>query len=424
MRKRTAPLLCSPLLALLVHAPAFAQTGVLDRLVETPDQQAADAPAKTPTASGPYDGADQAAFRALDKNDIDALKAFRTLFPNSPLIGVVEALIAAMGGTPAPETKTPQVPDANTAAQKTTDPEPTCDQAWQAVASTCVPAALNGYLTQCPDSAATGQAERRLVALDIGLLPECRATAPVQAKDDPKPDLLPDQPGPADPPTAAQIEAQLALSRRARADVQRFLNALGYGAGPADADFGQRTRRAIRRFEAANGYPETGFLDANRHARLKKLGAPAWKKEQARLKAEQAEKERRAAGDAKRAQQEKPRPAPQIADPRARNFIVYMGFDRTSLTARARATLDTVAAQIKSQGCSALSIVGHADTAEPNGQGLSERRARRVAGALVERGIPAGWITLAGRGPVDQARPTGDNVREPLNRRAEISLFC
>ena len=254
---------------------------------------------------------------------------------------------------------------------------------WQAVASTCDPAALNGFLTRlsdtvighgyrtrCPDGATAGQAERRLVALDIGLLPEGRATAPVQKKDDPKPNLLPDQPDPADPSTAAQIEAQLALSRRARADVQRFLNALGYGAGPADADFGQRTRRAIRRFEGANGYPETGFLDATRHARLKKLGAPAWKKEQARLKAEQADKERRAAEDARRARQEKPRAAPQIADPKARNFIVYTGFDRTSLTARARCTLDTVAAQIKSQGCSALSIVGHADKAKPNGQGL------------------------------------------------------
>jgi outer membrane protein OmpA-like peptidoglycan-associated protein len=75
-------------------------------------------------------------------------------------------------------------------------------------------------------------------------------------------------------------------------------------------------------------------------------------------------------------------------------------------------------------GATALSIVGHADTVGSQGynQGLSERRARRVANALVERGVPAGGMTLAGRGENDLARATGDNVREPLNRRVEISL--
>ena len=79
---------------------------------------------------------------------------------------------------------------------------------------------------------------------------------------------------------------------------------------------------------------------------------------------------------------------------------------------------------VQSLGTSAMSIVGHADTvgSQAYNQGLSERRARRVANALVDRGVPANIMTLAGRSENDPAVPTGDNVREPQNRRVEITL--
>ena len=105
-------------------------------------------------------------------------------------------------------------------------------------------------------------------------------------------------------------------------------------------------------------------------------------------------------------------------------YIVYFGFNRTNLTDRARATLDEVVASVQSIGATALSLVGHADTvgAASYNQGLSERRARRVAEGLVQRGVPANAMTLAGRGENQLARPTGNNVREALNRRVEITL--
>ena len=105
-------------------------------------------------------------------------------------------------------------------------------------------------------------------------------------------------------------------------------------------------------------------------------------------------------------------------------FIVYFGFDRTNLTDAARQTLDEVVGAVNSMGANALSLVGHADTVGSGGynQGLSERRARRVANALVDRGVPAGNMTLAGRGERELAVATGDNVREPKNRRVEITL--
>jgi outer membrane protein OmpA-like peptidoglycan-associated protein len=108
----------------------------------------------------------------------------------------------------------------------------------------------------------------------------------------------------------------------------------------------------------------------------------------------------------------------------AANYIVYFGFDRTDLTDRARAVIDEVVAAVQGMGATSLSIVGHADTVgsvEYN-QGLSEARARRVGDALVQRGIPSSSMVLAGRSELQPAVATGDEVREPLNRRVEITL--
>ncbi|MEL6267495.1 MAG: OmpA family protein [Pseudomonadota bacterium] len=106
------------------------------------------------------------------------------------------------------------------------------------------------------------------------------------------------------------------------------------------------------------------------------------------------------------------------------NFVVYFGFNRSDLTARAREVLDDVVAAFGSIGATAASIVGHTDTvgSPAYNQRLSERRARTVDAGLQSRGIPAGATTVAGRGERDLARITGDNVREQLNRRVEITL--
>lgn len=106
------------------------------------------------------------------------------------------------------------------------------------------------------------------------------------------------------------------------------------------------------------------------------------------------------------------------------NFVVYFGFDKWNLTEAARETLDDVVQAVSDMGTQALSVVGHADTVgsvEYN-QGLSEKRADSVADYLEQRGIPRGAMTLAGRSELEPAVQTGDNVREPLNRRVEITL--
>lgn len=112
------------------------------------------------------------------------------------------------------------------------------------------------------------------------------------------------------------------------------------------------------------------------------------------------------------------------APPVDSDYVVYFGFDRTNLTDAARDVLDNVVGAVQQMGATALSVVGFADTVGSTtyNQGLSERRARRVGGYLSDHGIPQNSMVLAGRGEHELAVQTGDNVREPLNRRVEITL--
>ena len=54
---------------------------------------------------------------------------------------------------------------------------------------------------------------------------------------------------------------------------QGFLSVLGYGPGPIDGEMGQRTRDAIMAFEADQGLPRTGRVDAVLIERLERAAA-------------------------------------------------------------------------------------------------------------------------------------------------------
>ena len=63
-------------------------------------------------------------------------------------------------------------------------------------------------------------------------------------------------------------EAMLALTRSERKDVQRRLALAGFDPNGFDGIFGPRTREAIADFQAAWGFPSTGYLDTAAHAEL------------------------------------------------------------------------------------------------------------------------------------------------------------
>ncbi|MEO1329384.1 MAG: OmpA family protein [Pseudomonadota bacterium] len=110
--------------------------------------------------------------------------------------------------------------------------------------------------------------------------------------------------------------------------------------------------------------------------------------------------------------------------PDAARYIVYFGFDRSDLDAQARGVLDDVVAAVSGLANPQLSIVGHTDTAgsKAYNQGLSERRAARVANYLASKGVSRDRMVTAGRSELELAVPTGDGVPEAGNRRVEVSI--
>ena len=103
-------------------------------------------------------------------------------------------------------------------------------------------------------------------------------------------------------------------------------------------------------------------------------------------------------------------------------YLVFFAWDQATLTPVALTVLDQVQSDFVAGKPTRVVIAGHADRSGPEAYNLalSERRARSVAQALGERGIPAGTMDVKGYGESQPRVPTDDGVREPQNRRVEI----
>lgn len=64
-----------------------------------------------------------------------------------------------------------------------------------------------------------------------------------------------------------ETEARIGLDKRERRDVQRRLTGLGFDTR-VNGRFDKPTRAVIARWQAARGYPETGFLNTAQHQAL------------------------------------------------------------------------------------------------------------------------------------------------------------
>ena len=116
-----------------------------------------------------------------------------------------------------------------------------------------------------------------------------------------------------------------------------------------------------------------------------------------------------------------PAPAPEAPKP----FIVFFDFASTNLSAAGRRVIDDAVATGERLGIVEYAVTGHADRAgsEAFNLQLSLQRANVVRDALVQRGVKASGISVAGRGEAENAVPTADGVRERANRRVEIILL-
>lgn len=117
-------------------------------------------------------------------------------------------------------------------------------------------------------------------------------------------------------------------------------------------------------------------------------------------------------------------PPAAVASVPARSFLVFFDWNRADLTDRARRIIADAAVARSTQAVTRIEVQGHTDSSglPRTNQALSERRAAAVTAELVRLGVPRGEIVAQGFGQQRLLVPTGDNVREPQNRRVEIVL--
>jgi outer membrane protein OmpA-like peptidoglycan-associated protein len=110
------------------------------------------------------------------------------------------------------------------------------------------------------------------------------------------------------------------------------------------------------------------------------------------------------------------------------NYILYFGFDKSELNSHARLVIQRVVADARKlregDAWPHIWVTGHTDLAGSADYNLklSLRRADAGRAALIEAGIPAANIMIAGRGESDPAVPSPDGVAEAKDRRAVIII--
>lgn len=118
----------------------------------------------------------------------------------------------------------------------------------------------------------------------------------------------------------------------------------------------------------------------------------------------------------------KAEPPPMI--PEEAMYLVFFNWDSSKLIPGAMSVLDAVAEEVKKNPPSQINVQGHADTSgdEKYNEKLAFRRAVAVRDALVKRGVSADLMVVESKGETELLVPTPDNVREPANRRVNISF--
>ena len=105
----------------------------------------------------------------------------------------------------------------------------------------------------------------------------------------------------------------------------------------------------------------------------------------------------------------------------SRPFLIFFDFQRTEVSPTAKQIVAIVKKTLKPNA--RITIAGHSDTAEKGPARVSLTRALEVQKALIGLGVPDGTqLTVVGRGATRPLVKTGPNVREPQNRRAEITI--
>lgn len=115
-------------------------------------------------------------------------------------------------------------------------------------------------------------------------------------------------------------------------------------------------------------------------------------------------------------------PPPMV--PEEAMYLVFFNWDSVKLSSGAKNVLDAVAQEILRNPPGKVILDGHADTSGSKvyNERLALRRASAVRKALSSRGVSKRLLSVESSGEEELLVSTSDNVREPANRRVNISF--
>ncbi len=124
-----------------------------------------------------------------------------------------------------------------------------------------------------------------------------------------------------------------------------------------------------------------------------------------------------------------PPPAPMAPPPPPRPacntgpYIVFFDFDRADITGEAAAILNSAITAYANCGSARVMLAGHTDRSgsATYNMRLAQRRNDAVRAYMAGRGIAEAMISSEAFGESQPRVPTADGVREPQNRRVEIT---
>ncbi len=122
-----------------------------------------------------------------------------------------------------------------------------------------------------------------------------------------------------------------------------------------------------------------------------------------------------------------PKPAPVEPPPMVPEeamYLVFFNWDSIELGSGAKNVLDAVAQEIAKNTPQQVVVDGHADTSgsKKYNQRLAFKRSTAIRDALIERGVSEDLMVVESSGEEELLVETSDNVREPANRRVNISF--
>jgi uncharacterized caspase-like protein len=128
---------------------------------------------------------------------------------------------------------------------------------WRSIKDSNKPEELNAYLTNYPNGTFKSIALARIASLQDGPSTTTRNLTTGSGID---PQTFSDE-------ASQTTEDQLGLDKNQRRDVQRRLTSLGFDV-KANGKFDETSRTVISRWQAARGYPKSGYLNALQHKAL------------------------------------------------------------------------------------------------------------------------------------------------------------